>query len=526
MKRNWKLVATLIGLASTVSVCSAETSQPEPAINVLNGTITAFGYALGKGTTKVTMGGSLYATQASGEAFVDAKGKGTRLDVNVNNLPQITTLGPEFLTYVLWTVTPDGTTTNLGEILVNEHGSGRISVSTQSQTFALIVTAEPYYAVRMPSEVTVLLNKNTTGQIYPDNSYKLMKRSEYARAGNPLALTLDLKKTPLDVYEARNAVQIAKERGAEKYAARILQEAEASLLLAENALSQRSKKDDILTAARQAVQFAEDARAVTAQAQLAERIEKEKEAAAAKAKAEAEARAAEEAKRQQELTEAKEAQMRAEAAAEAAQQKAAADAAAAKAAQEAAEQQAAAAQAQAAAAAKQAELKAQADAAAAAAAQAQAATVALRASLLKQLNQVLQTSDTPRGLVVNMADVLFETGKYALSKDAQLKLAKLSGIIAAHPGLNLAIEGYTDTTGTPQRNMTLSQQRADGVRQFLITEGLQPATISSKGLGQADPVADNSTAAGRTRNRRVEIILSGSVIGVGQLGSANKQVSQ
>ncbi len=507
MNGNWKLISTLICLASSVSMCSAQSQKPEPAINVISGTISAFGYALGSGTAKVAMAGTNNAAQASGEAFIDAKGKGTKLDIFVNNLPQPTALGPEFLTYVLWTVTPDGTTTNLGEILINEHGSGKLSVSTQSQTFALIVTAEPYYAVRMPSEVIAMQNKNTTGQIFPDNSYKLMKRGEYAPLGNPLALTLDLKKTPLDMYEARNAVLIARARGAEKYAPRILQEAQTSLTLAENALSQRAKKDQILTAARQTVQFAEDARAVTAQAQEAERIEKEKQEAAAKAKAEAEARAAEEAKRQQELTEAREAQMRAEAAAKAAEQKAEADAAAAKAAAEAAAQQAAAE-------AEQAALKAKADAANQAAAQAQAATIALRALLLKQLNEVLQTTDTPRGLVVKMADVLFQTGKYNLSTDATLKLAKLSGIIQAHPGLNLAIEGYTDTTGTPARNMTLSQQRADGVRQFLIKEGLAPATISSKGLGQADPIADNSTAAGRQANRRVEIILSGSVIGV------------
>ena len=144
---------------------------------------------------------------------------------------------------------------------------------------------------------------------------------------------------------------------------------------------------------------------------------------------------------------------------------------------------------------------------------AQAQTRALRAQLLKQLNDVLQTTDSPRGLVVNMADVLFETGKYNLSNDAQLKLAKLSGIIQAHPGLNLAIEGYTDTTGSEDFNMKLSQQRADTVRQFLISQGLSPDIITSKGLGQANPVADNSTAAGRKANRRVEIIVSGEVIG-------------
>ena len=162
----------------------------------------------------------------------------------------------------------------------------------------------------------------------------------------------------------------------------------------------------------------------------------------------------------------------------------------------------------------QAALRAKEQAARDEATRARAATAALRAQLLRQLNDVLQTTDTPRGLVVNMADVLFQTGKYELSSEAQLKLAKLSGIIQAHPGLNLTIEGYTDTTGTADFNMTLSQQRADTVRQFLATQGMSPDSITSKGLGEADPIADNSTAAGRKLNRRVEIIVSGEVIGV------------
>jgi outer membrane protein OmpA-like peptidoglycan-associated protein len=356
--------------------------------------------------------------------------------------------------------------------------------------------------------VVVLENdtkKNTKGKIYPDNSYKLMKRSQYTKLGNPLALTPDLKKVPLDMYEARNAVDIAKSRGAEKYAPDIFAKAQGSLQLAENSLSSNAERSQIVTNARATIQFAEDARALTAQRQEAERIQQERDAAAAaaaaKAKAEADAAAAVEAKRQAELAAAKEAQLKAEAAAQSAQQKAAADLAA---------QQAAAK-----AAAEQAALQAKEQAAREEAARAQAATQALRAQLLKQLNDVLQTTDTPRGLVVNMADVLFETAKYNLSTDAQLKLAKLSGIIQAHPGLNLSIEGYTDTTGSEDFNMKLSQQRADGVRQFLISQGLSPDTITSKGLGQANPVADNSTVAGRKQNRRVEIIVSGEVIGTG-----------
>jgi outer membrane protein OmpA-like peptidoglycan-associated protein len=503
MKGDGKLILLLVCGALVAGICAAQTRQPEPAANVIGGTVAAIGYLVGGGSTKVTMVGTAGAPQASGEAKVDAKVGGTAVELKVSGMPQPTMLGAEFLTCVLWTVTPDGTTANLGEIPIDQNGEGKLVVKAQSQTFALIVTAEPYYAVHIPSELVVLTNdprKNTKGKIYPDNSYKLMKRIEYSKVGNALALKPDLKKVPLAMYEARNAVEIAKSRGAEQYAPEIFSKAQSSLEAAENVLAQDSGKNQVISAARQTIQFAEDARALAVQRETAELIQKEKEAAAAaaaaQAKAEADAQAAAEAHRQAELTAAKEAQMKAQAAAQAAEAKATAAAAAAK------------------SAAEQAALQAKEQAARDEAASAQAATVALRAQLLQQLNDVLQTTDSPRGLVVNMADVVFELGKYALSKDAQLKLAKLSGIIQAHPGLNLAIEGHTDTTGTPEFNMKLSQQRADAVRQFLITQGLSPDSITSEGLGQADPIADNNTAAGRKQNRRVEIIVSGEVIGV------------
>src|SRR5580700_8517081 len=426
MKNTRRVILVLLWTALTAGFCMAQTQQPEPAGNMISGTVAAIGYPVGGGGTTVNMVGTAAASQASGEAKVDAKAGGTGIALKVAGMPQPTELGAEFLTYVLWTVTPDGTTRNLGEIPIDKNGQGKLGANAPSQTFALIVTAEPYYAVRVPSEVVILTNetrKNTKGKIYPDNSYKLMRRSEYSKLGNPLALKPDLKKVPLDIYEARNAVDIAKSRGAEQYAPEIFSKAQSSLQMAENALAQDSSRNQLISAARQTIQFAEDARSLAVRRETAQRIQQEKEAAAAaaaaQAKAAADAQAAEEARRQAELTAAKEGQMKAEAAAQAAQ---------------------AAAQA----AAQQAALQAKAQAARDEAARAQAATEALRAQLLRQLNDVLQTTDTPRGLVVNMADVLFQTGKYALSSDAQLKLAKLSGIIQAHPGLNLSIEGYTD----------------------------------------------------------------------------------
>jgi outer membrane protein OmpA-like peptidoglycan-associated protein len=484
-------------LFTFMAMAQAQIAPTTPESDVVRKSIKAVGYEVGGGSTKVVFVGTSEAPNASGEAKVDAKKTGTNIELKVTGMPQPTTFGAEFLTYVLWIVTPDGATTNMGEVPIDKNGEGKLNAVAKSQTFAMGVTAEPYYAVPIPGEIVVLINdttKKTKGKIYPENSYKLMKRSQYARLGNPLALTPDLKNVPLDMYEARNAVDIAKSRGAEKYAPEIFQKAQSSLQMAENSLSSGADKNQIITNARATIQFAEDARALTAQRVEAERIQQEKDAAAAaaaaKAKAEADAAAAVEAKRQAELAAAREAQQKAEA-----------DAAAAKAAAKAEAEQAA--------------LKAKEQAAKDEAARAQAATEALRAQLLKQLNDVLQTTDTPRGLVVNMADVLFETGKYNLSTDAQLKLAKLSGIIQAHPGLNLAIEGYTDTTGSADFNMKLSQQRADTVRDFLIAQGLLADTITSKGFGEANPIADNSTAAGRKQNRRVEIVVSGEVIGTG-----------
>ncbi|MGB7439184.1 MAG: OmpA family protein [Candidatus Acidiferrum sp.] len=495
---RWIRIGTLGGLVIAASLANAQNKKEIPAEDVISRSIKAVGYQIGGGATKVIFIGTSAAPQASGEAKVDAKTGGTNIELKVKAMPQPTALGAEFLTYVLWTITPDGNTTNLAEIPIDKNGDGQLNVKAQSQTFAMIVTAEPYFAVQLPSEIVVLENdtkKNTKGKIYPDNNYLLMKRSQYSKLGNPLALAPDLKKVPLDMYEARNAVDIAKSQKAEQYASEVFSKAQSSLQMAENSLASKAEKSQIITNARQTIQFAEDARALSAERQEAERIENEKNEAAAKAKAEADAAAATEAQRQAELTAAKEAQMKAEAAAQQARQQAAADAAAQK------------------AAAEQAALQAKEVAARDEAARAEAATAALRAQLLQQLNEVLQTTDTPRGLVVNMADVLFETGKYALSPDAQLKLAKLSGIIQAHPGLNLAIEGYTDNTGSPDFNMTLSLQRGDAVRQFLISQGLSPDIITAKGMGQAAPVADNNTAAGRKQNRRVEIIVSGEVIG-------------
>jgi outer membrane protein OmpA-like peptidoglycan-associated protein len=488
-----------------VAVCTAsaqsdqQSPRTEPASDLISRSVKAIGYKVNGGSTKVDLTATDLLPQATGEAKVEAKTGATSIEVSIRNIQQPSKLGAEFLTYVLWAVTPDGRAGNTGEIVINKNGEGKLEATTPAQTFALIITAEPYSLVRVPSEMVVLENetrKNTKGQIFPVNDFKLMRRAQYEKLGNPLAMTPDLKNVPLEVYEARNAVDIAKSRGADKDAPEIFTKAASSLQKTENALTSKADKKQIVSTARETIQFAEDARALAAQRQEQARIAAERDAAAAKAKADAEAKAAteaaeakrkadEEAQRQAELSAAKQAQMKAEA-----------DAAAVRA---QAEQDA---------------LKAKEAAANADAERARQQANALRAQLLEQFNRILETRDTPRGLVVNMGDVLFDFGKYDLRSEAREKLARLSGIVLGHPGLNLAVEGYTDNVGTDEINMTLSQKRAETVRSYLLEQGLADANVTAQGFGKSSPVADNSTPAGRQKNRRVEIVVSGEVIGV------------
>jgi outer membrane protein OmpA-like peptidoglycan-associated protein len=516
----------ILPLPALVALCliatGVEAQTPQIATANLTGrTITAIGYRVGGGSTMVDLNSTGLIAQASGQAKVEAKPGVTTVQAEIQGLTPPTPLGAEFLTYVLWAVSPEGRAINLGEVLLDNNGKGKLLATTQLQTFSLFLTAEPYSAVRQPSEMLILenaLRKNTKGTIFVVNNYQLMRRSQYAKLGNPLALSLDLKKVPLAMYEARNAVDIAKSRGAEQYAPAVFTKAEAGLKMAENALSQKANRTEIVSLARQSAQFAEDARTLTVERQEEERITAERAAAAAAAKAKAEEKAAaeaaqakrrsdEEARRQAELADAREAQLKAEAAAKEAEVRA--EAMAKESAMKAASEIASAkAQAEADA------LRAREEAAKADAERARQASQELRAQLLDQFNRILETRDTPRGLVITMADVLFDPGKYELRPPTLLQLAKLSGIVLAHPGLKLAVEGYTDSTGGDEFNQKLSEQRASTVREFLVKQGLDGDAITAQGFGKDMPVASNDTPSGRQQNRRVELIVSGEAIGV------------
>jgi outer membrane protein OmpA-like peptidoglycan-associated protein len=620
-----------IGSASQM----AAGSMPVYRITVVARTTKAINYNHRSGATKIGFQGTALLPEARGEASVESKQGVIKIDARMEKLQPATKFGPEYMTYVMWAITPEGRATNIGEVLLNGDKT-KLDATTQLQSFALIVTAEPYFAVTQPSDVVVMENfvrKDTTGTIEQlDAKFELLQRGQYTLNVDPAEIkpaSLN-PKVPLELYEARNAVQIARWTGAERYAPDTYLKATQGLENAEGYLKGKSGSKPIGTVAREAVQMAEDARIITvkkieenrlaaerqagidretlaesrrvaAQTEAA-RVARDAEAARIAAQAEADRvqqeHAAKMAAAQRETDRAKlenaaqaaaaqtEAdrlksenaaiaaaaqsqadQSKRDSAAQMAAAQAEADrlknenAALAAAAQSQADQlkrdnaaQLAAARADAdrvknendakiaAAEAETARLKldaatrmaaaqneadrlkrendaqraaaqAELDAAAKGKAQAEADKADLRAQLLRQFNVILQTRDTARGLIVNMSDVLFDTGKYSLRPLAREKLAKVAGIVAGHPGLKLDVEGHTDSVGSDDYNQKLSEQRGGAVRDYLTHEGMATGSVTSQGFGKSQPVASNDTATGRQQNRRVEMVISGDVIG-------------
>jgi outer membrane protein OmpA-like peptidoglycan-associated protein len=533
----------IVGVLAGPSLGQAPSSYPAAApAKSVSRTTKAVNYRRGGPVPKIDFQGTELMQQASGEAQVRNKGNRVEIEAKFLGVDEATKFGLEYLTYVLWAVSPEGRAVNLGEVVL-KGGAGEVKAITDMQTFGMIVTAEPYFAVTQPGNTVVLENIINTSMAKVENinaSYELVGRGAYSSSNTKIenAIFGIDRKTPLELFEARNSVRIAHIALADKYAAPTLSKAEQQLRAAEEAYARKSDKKAVEAAAREVVQTAEEARVMAVKQKAEEdaqaRIAAEKKAAEdreAKARADAVAEAqrrleAEQARKQAEAAQAEAVRMKQEAekaAAEAARQKQEADQAraAALAQQQAAEaeaQKAANERAAAQAAAEQAardRSAAQADAEKArqAAAQAEAEKAQLRAQLLAQLNSILQTRDSARGLIVNMSDVLFDTGSYTLKPGAREKLAKISGIVLAHPGLTLQIEGHTDSVGGDDFNQQLSERRADSVRDFLAQNGVPGSSITARGFGKTQPVASNDTVEGRQRNRRVELVVNGDAIG-------------
>jgi outer membrane protein OmpA-like peptidoglycan-associated protein len=573
-----KRLAIILSVAATLcpfaqaqyqTQAPADSGNPMPEFrsNVVSRSTPAVSYRHRSGSTKIDFQGTDLMRGAMGQAKVASKRGALSIDVEFSGLDRPTSLGHEYLTYVLWAISPEGRPVNIGEVLVGDNHRSKLYVTTDLQSFAMIVTAEPYYAVRRPSNLIVLENvvrPDTRGSTESVTAkYELIDRGGYLPTGykfDPVVLNAGL---PLEFFEARNAIRIAQSAGAEQYATESYRKAVHQMDEADSmAIRKHENKKSLIAVSREVVEKAEDAREISVKHIDEERLAHERRAGANR-EASANNRADEESQRRADAeTETAEAQRRRREAdrnnldAQSAAMQSAGAQAGAERDRDAAQRQQQAAEAEsdrnrANAASSDAQLQqatgAQANAerdrntaerdrndaqqqqraaeaesdrnrASAASSNAQLQQAVhdreeIRARLLTQFNLILATRDTARGLVVNMSDVLFDSGKYTLRPLAREKLAKISGIVLAYPTLRLAVEGNTDSVGTEMFNQQLSEQRAQGVRTYLTQQGVPESSTTATGFGKSRPIASNETSEGRQQNRRVELVVSGEVIG-------------
>jgi outer membrane protein OmpA-like peptidoglycan-associated protein len=521
---------SLSAVAQTDSQAIMELTPLSPTpifrVNVVSRSVQAVNYKHRAGASKLDFAGTDLMPSANGQAKVESKKGYTEIEVEFGNLQKPTSFGNEYLTYILWAITPEGRAVNLGEVLVGDNSRSKLDVTTDLQAFALVVTAEPYYAVRQPSNVVVLENvvrEDTKGTTQTVNTkYDVLQRGGYIPTGYKFDPVVLNSKLPLEFFEARNALRIAQSEGAEKYASDSYQRAVKLMNDADAyAIDKSIQKKQLIAVAREAVQTAEDARAIAVKRIDEERQANERQAsaeAATKSQLQVESASREKEQAQSDAAKAQLAKAQAESdTAKARREAADAEYQTAQARSDMADSRASSASALAAAqadaeqsrlAAQQAEQSAQQRAQ-----QAEADKAALRARLSEQLNSILQTRDSARGLIVSMSDVLFDTGKYSLKSGAREKLAKVAGILLAYPGLNIEVGGYTDNVGGDAMNQKLSENRATSVRDYLVQQGVATNSVTTKGFGNSSPVASNNNSAGRQQNRRVELLVSGEAIG-------------
>jgi outer membrane protein OmpA-like peptidoglycan-associated protein len=508
--------------SQTLRVVEPMAHTPTFRVTVVSRSVRAVNYQHRSGATKLDFAGTDLMPSANGQAKVESTRGSIKIEAEFGNLQKPTTFGTEYLTYVLWAISPEGRAVNLGEVLVGGNHRSKLQVTTDLQAFALVVTAEPYYAVRQPSNLVVLENvirEDTKGTTEAMNTkYELLERGGYIPTGYKFDPVVLNTKLPLEFFEARNALRIAQSEGAETYANDSYRHAVQLMNKTdEYATGKHIERKPMIAVARETVQTAEDARAVTVKKIDQERLDDERQAAA-NAQAQSQARA-DDATRQKEQAQSDQAR------AEFAKGQAEGDATkarneaidarseAAKAKSEMADSLASSANALSLAQSDAEQSRLAAQQAQQAAQQSEADKAAMRTRLSEQLNSILQTRDTARGLIVSMSDVLFDTGKYSLKPGAREKLAKVAGILLAYPGLNIEVGGYTDNVGGDEMNQRLSENRAGSVRDYLVQQGVATNSLSSRGFGNTLPVASNDNSTGRQQNRRVELLVSGEAIG-------------
>jgi len=428
-----KSIRVVVALLSIIPAAAFAQGAQRSAIassDVLS-QISMFNYQAGPKSDLLFRGTPIAGT-AEGKGGVEFEGGNARIWVKVKDLPAPASLGP-YTTYILWALTPDGRAANQGVLAGAEGGKGDLKTQYGAPQFALIITAEPHFAVTAPSNMIVLYNVADKVKGQESKVTTLTERSDYSKL---TPIKADAKTNPTEIVQARYAVAIAAAAGAEQFAAQPYGTAQQKLKAAETALTAKSSSDRkaVPGLAREAVIAGEDARrAAMVGKATADETAKRQAAAAAAAKT-------------------------------------------------------------------------------AAAEQAAKSAAAARADLLKRLNSVLPTRETDRGLVSEIGGVQFATGTADLSAPARESLARFSGVVASYPDLKFKIEGHTDSTGSEATNNELSLKRAIAVRDYLIGQHIPASSIDAQGLGSAQPVADNETADGRAKNRRVEIVISGGLL--------------
>jgi len=504
------ILGTALGPVWAQQASVREDGTPLYRVTVVQRAVKAVNYQYRTEPTEIDFRGTVLLSEAKGNAWVESKQGRTEIDANMERMAPSQRYGREYLTYVLWAISPEGRPHNLGELILSGSGKSHLRVTTDLQAFAMIVTAEPYSAVRTPSDVVVMENEirpDTAGKIETVNAkYELLPRGQYTWQ-IPDKLNKELANAPrvssseydalLELYQAENAIGIARQAGAEQYAPNTFAKAEQLLSSAETWHKRKGEQRRVVEYAREATQTAEDSRVIAQQRQQQEKL------SAADA-----AVAAAEAKAQDQIATAVADKQKAEAEAQQARYDA-----------ESAQQRAEAE--------RQARLRAEADATAARelAARNQASAVvtsprpapppvpatntaetrAMRIRVFEALNTGLEVRDTPRGLVVTLPGTYF-SGEALNSTD---QAARIAAVLSHFQGLRVSCEGHTGEDNSED----LSRQRAYAVRVALITNGLPATAVTATGFGNTRPLGANTTVEGRAANSRVEIVISGDSIG-------------
>jgi outer membrane protein OmpA-like peptidoglycan-associated protein len=474
--------------------------QPIYRVTVISRTLPAVNYEHRGGPTMIDFQGTVLLPKAKGSAVVESKRGRVVIDAKFEHLEPPTRFGREYLTYVLWAISPEGRPRNLGELLVGSSDKAKTVVTTELQALGLMVTAEPYYAVTTPSDVVVLENAirpDTVGRVEPVLAkYELLPRGQYTLTMNPsrlrtvepeqASLPYDRYEAVLELYQAQNAIQIARSVGADQYAVDTIGKADSLLAEAQDMEHRKQDTHMIVSRAREAAQMAEDARTIALKRGAEDRVSGERE------------RRLEEGR----------ARERAEEAARQAQAEAAA-------AREAAAQ--AAVQAQ-----QQVQTRVETRPAPPPPIVAEPVPVVgpqitgsqrqARAELLERLNGAFTARDTPRGLVVTLPDVCFESGA-TLRRNSSERLGLIASMLARRGDLTVYVEGFTDDRGSDREQREVSERRAREVRATLVGNGVAPISVQAVGFGGTRPLVSNASAGGREQNRRVEIVISGPGIG-------------